>query len=86
MNNTHSKNLFILSLLSSLAFGFVLAGILFGDERQIGYILLGIGMLLAVIDIFMQRRKATRQKCGTHRGQSVGPAGKWNLTHEDVQP
>jgi hypothetical protein len=39
-----------LTPLASLAFGFVLAGILFGDDRLIGYSLLGIGVILAVID------------------------------------
>jgi hypothetical protein len=48
-----------LTPLAGLAFGFVLAGIIFSDDRLIGYILMGIGVLLAVIDIFRQRRKAT---------------------------
>lgn len=47
-----------LTPLAGLAFGFVLAGILFSDDRLIGYGLMGIGVLLAVIDIFIQRRKA----------------------------
>ncbi len=38
--------------LTGLAFGFILAGIIFGDDRLIGYSLLGIGVILAVIDIF----------------------------------
>jgi hypothetical protein len=46
-----------LTPLAGLAFGFVLAGILFSDDRLIGYGLMGIGVLLAVIDIFRQRRK-----------------------------
>ena len=37
---------------ASLAFGFILAGILFGDERLIGYSLLGVGVILAVYDMF----------------------------------
>ena len=37
--------------LASLAFGFILAGILFGDDRILGYSLLGIGAILSVIDI-----------------------------------
>ena len=41
-----------LTPLAGLAFGFILAGILFGDDRLIGYSLLGIGVILAVIDIF----------------------------------
>ena len=40
-----------LTPLASLAFAFVLAGIMFGDDRLVGYSLLGIGVLLAVVDI-----------------------------------
>jgi hypothetical protein len=44
--------------LASLAFGFVVAGIVFGnDNRLIGYGLMGIGVLLAVLDIFRNRNK-----------------------------
>ena len=46
-----------LTPMAGLAFGFVLAGILFSDDRLIGYGLMGIGVLLSVIDIFRQRRK-----------------------------
>ena len=41
-----------LTPLAGLAFGFILAGIIFGRDRLIGYSLLGIGVILAVIDIF----------------------------------
>jgi len=37
--------------LAGLAFGFVLAGLFTGDDRFIGYSLLGIGITLAIIDI-----------------------------------
>jgi len=40
-----------LTPLAGIAFGFVLAGVIFGDNRSIGYSLLGIGVILAVIDI-----------------------------------
>jgi hypothetical protein len=46
-----------LDIARRLALGFVLAGILFGIEMLIGYGLMGIGILPAVIDIYMQRRK-----------------------------
>ena len=42
-----------LTPLAGLAFGFILAGILFGDNRIIGYSLLGVGVILAVIDIVL---------------------------------
>jgi hypothetical protein len=48
-----------LTPLAGLAFGFVLAGILFGDDRLIGYGLMGVGVVLAMIDIFNRSRKAT---------------------------
>ena len=47
------------TILSSLAFAFVLAGTLFGDERWLGYGLMGIGVVLAVIDMVRKMRKAT---------------------------
>ena len=45
-----------LTPLASLAFAFVLAGILFGDDRLIGYSLMGIGVILAVVDMFRRSR------------------------------
>jgi hypothetical protein len=45
-----------LTPLASLAFGFILAGILFGDNRLIGYGMLGIGVILAVVDMFNRLR------------------------------
>jgi hypothetical protein len=41
-----------LTPLASLAFAFVLAGLLFGDNRLVGYSLMGVGVLLATLDIF----------------------------------
>jgi inner membrane protein involved in colicin E2 resistance len=48
-----------LTPLAGLAFGFVLAGIIFGDDRLIGYSLMGVGVVLAIVDIFIRSRKAT---------------------------
>ncbi len=45
-----------LTPLAGLAFGFVLAGILFGDNRFIGYSLLGIGVILSFIDMVRKLR------------------------------
>jgi hypothetical protein len=45
-----------LTPLAGLAFGLVLAGIIFGDDRLIGYSLLGIGVILAVVDMFRRSR------------------------------
>lgn len=41
-----------LTPLAGLAFGFILAGILFGNDRLTGYSLLGVGVILAIVDIF----------------------------------
>ena len=46
-----------LSPLAGLAFAFVIAGIAFGDDRLIGYGLMGVGIILAVIDIIKSRKK-----------------------------
>jgi len=45
-----------LTPLASLAFSFVVAGILFGENRVIGYGLIGVGVLLAVMDMFNKSR------------------------------
>jgi hypothetical protein len=47
-----------LSPLAYLAFAFVVAGIIFGQNRIVGYSLIGIGVILAFIDMF----KSMRQK------------------------
>ena len=48
-----------LTPLAGLAFGFILAGIIFGDDRLLGYGLLGVGVVLAIVDMFKRSRKAT---------------------------
>lgn len=47
-----------LSELAALAFLFVIAGIIFGDRRLIGYSLMGIGVVLAVIDIVRKNQRS----------------------------
>jgi uncharacterized membrane protein len=47
-----------LTPLASLAFAFVVAGIVFGDDRLIGYGLMGVGVILAIVDIVNRSRKA----------------------------
>ncbi len=41
-----------LTPLAGLAFGFILAGIIFSDNRLFSYSLIGVGVILAIIDIF----------------------------------
>ena len=45
-----------LTPLAGLAFGFILAGIFFGEDRLIGYGLMGVGVVLAIVDIFHRSR------------------------------
>lgn len=56
LRNKNSKNK-NLSPLVSAGFGFVLAGIIFGENRLIGYSLLGVGAILSVADICIKRNK-----------------------------
>lgn len=51
------KQLNRLTPLAGLAFSFVIAGIIFGENRLIGYSLMGLGIILAVIDIFVRGRR-----------------------------
>ena len=43
-----------LSRLAALSFAFIIAGIVFGENQLLGYSLLGIGVLLAVIDAYQK--------------------------------
>ena len=45
-----------LSPLAGIAFAFILAGLFFGENQLVGYGLMGIGIVLAVIDIIMKLR------------------------------
>jgi predicted cation transporter len=46
-----------LSTLADLSFIFVIAGIVFSDDRLIGYGLISVGIILAVVDIIMKSKK-----------------------------
>lgn len=50
-----------LTPLAGLAFGFVLAAIIFGNERILGYSLIGIGIILSVLDIIQKRNNDKRK-------------------------
>jgi hypothetical protein len=45
-----------LTPLAGIAFAFVIAGMVFGDSRLVGYSLIGVGVLLAVIDVIRKLR------------------------------
>ena len=46
-----------LSPLAGLAFGLVLAGLIFSEKRLLGYGLLGAGILLALVDVWLKRSR-----------------------------
>ena len=46
-----------LSPIAGLAFGFMLIGLYFGEDQLIGYSMMGFGLVLAIIDIFMKYRE-----------------------------
>jgi hypothetical protein len=46
-----------LTPLAGLAFAFVIAGTLFGNDRFIGYSLMGIGVIFAAVDIFRRSKR-----------------------------
>jgi hypothetical protein len=45
-----------ITALAGLAFAFVLAGILFGEVVAVGYALMGVGIILAVVDAVSRTR------------------------------
>ena len=47
-----------LTPLASIAFILIVAGVVFGDNRTLGYSLMGAGVLVAVADIIIQRRNS----------------------------
>jgi hypothetical protein len=46
-----------MSKLAAVAFAFVIAGIVFAGDQLISYSLIGVGIILAVIDIIIKLRK-----------------------------
>jgi hypothetical protein len=45
-----------LTPLTGLSFAFIIAGVVFGDERVVGYGLMGVGLILALVDILTRSR------------------------------
>ena len=43
-----------LSPLTGVAFAFIIAGMLFEDNRFVGYALLGVGIIISVLDIIIK--------------------------------
>lgn len=53
---SESKRKKIITPLTSLAFGFVLTGIIFSSIRLVGYSLMGIGVVFAIVDMVERLR------------------------------
>ena len=53
---SRNKNALMIHPLTGLAFAFILSGLLFGDNGLIGYGLMGIGVIFAVIDMIRRSR------------------------------
>jgi hypothetical protein len=51
-----------LSKLAIIGFLLIISGVVFGDNRLIGYSLMGCGIILAVIDIFRKLKNNKSQK------------------------
>ncbi len=49
-----------LSKLGAISLGLVIAGIVFSENRMLGYSLIGAGVILAVTDIFIKSKNKTR--------------------------
>jgi len=56
--NYNSKKL---TPLAGLAFGFVLAGIIFGENRSMGYSFIGIGIILSLIDLTIRHKENKKE-------------------------
>lgn len=54
-----------LSVLGALSFGSVIAGIVFNENRLVGYAFLGIGIALAMADIFVKAKKNNLHENGS---------------------
>jgi len=49
-----------ITLLTSLSFIFIILGMFFGENRLLGYSLIGVGVLFAVFDIIKKESKKWR--------------------------
>ncbi len=59
-----------LSRLAALAFTFIIAGLFLSRKELVGYSLLGVGLVLAAIDIVQKRRQ--NYKSHASHGTSIG--------------
>ncbi len=57
MKKSKNKKKKPLTLLTGLAFGFIIAGICFVDNRWLSYSFFGVAIVLAVIDVILKMKK-----------------------------
>jgi hypothetical protein len=57
----HKKQETRLSRLASLAFAFIIAGLFLSRKELVGYSLLGVGLVLAIVDIVQKRKNSYKQ-------------------------
>lgn len=62
----HKKQETRLSRLAALAFAFIIAGLFLSRKELVGYSLVGVGLVLAIIDI-VQKRKHNYKSHASHR-------------------
>lgn len=61
-NPRHKKEKKSISPLSAIAFACVIAGIVFGNNRIVGYSFFGAGIILAIVDMVKKSQKKTNSK------------------------
>jgi lysylphosphatidylglycerol synthetase-like protein (DUF2156 family) len=62
----HKKQETRLSRLAALAFSFIITGLFLSRKELVGYSLLGVGLVLAIVDI-IQKRKHNYKSHASHR-------------------
>jgi drug/metabolite transporter (DMT)-like permease len=56
-SRSQRKETTVLTPLTALAFGCIVAGIVFGEERWLGYSLMGLGVILSIVDVIIKIKK-----------------------------
>jgi len=57
----HKKQETKISRMAALAFAFIISGLLLSRKELVGYSLLGVGLVLAIIDIVQKRKNIYKQ-------------------------
>lgn len=57
LKSSNGKKQKKLSTLAAIAFSLVIAGLVFGENRWVGYSLIGAGIILALVDMWDKQKK-----------------------------